>query len=75
MPKEAETYFKNGGGKGLGFAGLGSQTAGNSGLSTSNVTDSDQPSDNAAGALSMQWTSLLVTGSTLGFTLFGALLL
>jgi hypothetical protein len=78
MPKEAETYMKNGAGTGLGHKGPGSQTAGDSGLSLRNVTDGKAtPEDGAANGLigSFDIAPLLVTAATLGFTIVGAVLL
>jgi 1,3-beta-glucanosyltransferase GAS5 len=78
MPKEAETFMKNGAGQGKGLKGPGSQTAGDSGLSTTNTTggkssDKANPANGRVGAFDV--APLLVTGVTLGFTLFGAMLL
>jgi len=78
IPKEAEVFMKEGAGQGKGLKGPGSQTAGDSGLSTSNVTDGQQsPGADAANGLigSFDIAPLLVTAATLGFTLFGAVLL
>lgn len=87
IPKEALTYFKDGAGKGKGFKGSGSQTAGDSGLSVENSTDASSPQgssgsggsgsgsddDNAAGHTGAN--ALFVTGSALAVTLLGAAML
>jgi len=78
MPQEAEKYMKDGAGKGKGMKGPGSQTAGNSGLSTSNVTGGEaSPGADAAHGMigSFDVAPLLVTAATLAFTVFGAILL
>merc|ERR1712000_216287 len=87
MPEEAQKYMKNGAGEGPGLDGSGSQQAGDSGTATASVsegvasptadsqqTDSSDDED-AAGSMKVGFAPLLVTGATLFFTAFGALLL
>lgn len=87
IPQEAEKYMDDGAGKGKGFKGDGSQTAGDSGLSTKNSTDASSSSgssgsnaesssdddDSAAGRTGI--STVVATGSALAATLFGAIML
>ncbi|KAL2104951.1 hypothetical protein VUR80DRAFT_9263 [Thermomyces stellatus] len=82
IPKEAQKYMEDGAGKGQGFGGDGSQTAGDSGLSTENSTDASSPQgqsgsggddDSAAGRTGVG--ALVVTGTALAATLAGAIML
>jgi hypothetical protein len=78
MPKEAEKYMKEGAGKGEGLKGKGSQIAGDSGLSTANVTvdgtssSKDGDGDSAGAALQ---GSALVTVMTALVAVLGSSLL
>ncbi|SPN97739.1 probable beta(1-3)glucanosyltransferases [Cephalotrichum gorgonifer] len=78
IPAEAQAYMDKGAGTGVGFKGTGSQTAGDSGLSTSNSTSAASSSgskgdDSAAGRSGI--SAVAVTGGALAATLFGAFLL
>ena len=86
IPKEALKYMDEGAGKGQGFGGDGSQTAGDSGLSTENSTDASSAQgqsggggaggdddDSAAGRTGV--STLVITGSALVATLAGAIML
>jgi hypothetical protein len=83
MPKEAQKYMKDGAGDGPGLEGAGSQNAGDSGTSTAEVTSgepsptgtTDSSNDEDSAASPMGKAPLFVTGATLFFSLFGALLL
>lgn len=83
MPAQAEKMMKDGAGDGPGLNGDGSQNAADSGTSTANVTGG-QPSATKAGGddsagISMHsplgMAPFVVSGLTLFFTLFGAVLL
>lgn len=84
MPQEAEKYMKDGAGAGPGLDGDGSQNAGDSGTASASVTagkasptsGSSEDDDNAAmtNAPTMM-APLLVSGVTVLFTVFGALIL
>lgn len=87
MPEEAQTYMKKGPGSGPGLKGSGSQQAGDSGTATASVSNgqvsptAESQQDNEGGeedagvALGVGMGPMLVTGATLFFTLFGAILL
>ncbi|KAM0667066.1 hypothetical protein ACQRIU_004921 [Beauveria bassiana] len=79
MPKEAQKYMKEGAGKGPGLSGSGSQTAGDSGLSTKNVTadgsgssGSSSDKDNAA---ALSGSSMVGTLASVAVALVGSMLL
>lgn len=77
MPKEAEKYMKEGAGTGPGLKGKGSQTAGDSGLSTSNVTldgsgNSTTDKDNSS---PMTGSSMMATVASVAVALIGTMLL
>ncbi|KAJ6784811.1 hypothetical protein PWT90_09695 [Aphanocladium album] len=78
MPKEAQKYMKEGAGKGPGLTGTGSQTAGDSGLSTKNVTldgsgsNGTSSKDNAA---AMSGSSMVATLASVAVALVGTMLL
>lgn len=83
MPTTAEKYFSEGAGTGQGFAGTGSQTDWDSGVSAQNITGTsksgpgagDGTSEDAAGRLNLGAGAIFVTGGALAFSLFGTLLL
>ncbi|CAI4215238.1 unnamed protein product [Parascedosporium putredinis] len=83
MPTTAEKYFSEGAGTGQGFAGLGSQTDWDSGVSAQNITGTSKSgpgagsgtSEDAAGRLNLGAGAIFVTGGALAFSLFGTLLL
>jgi len=85
MPEEAEKFFKNGAGTGPGLNGPGSQNSSKSGTASGSVT-SGVPSSTSTGSSDddsaaatmyggMDHGALLVTGLTVFFTIFGALIL
>jgi hypothetical protein len=87
IPKEAEQYMKDGAGEGPGLKGPGSQTAGDSGTSTEEVTGgepsptgessevNEDGDEDAAISLSVGMLPMLVTGGTIFFAMFGGALL
>lgn len=79
MPKEAQKYMKDGAGKGPGLKGDGSQTAGDSGLSTKNVTlDGSSSGGNKTGgdsAAALTGSSMVATMASVVVALVGSMLL
>ncbi|OAA70328.1 1,3-beta-glucanosyltransferase Gel1 [Cordyceps fumosorosea ARSEF 2679] len=78
MPTQAQKYMKEGAGKGPGLTGSGSQTAGDSGLSTKNVTvdgsgSTTTGSKDNAGAIS--GSSMVATLASVAVAVAGSLLL
>lgn len=77
MPKEAQKYMKEGAGKGPGLKGAGSQNAGDSGLSTKNVTLNGSGTNGTSkdnGAV-MSGSSMVATLASVAVALFGTMLL
>lgn len=82
MPEQAEKYMKDGAGDGPGIDGDGSQQAGDSGMATASATggkasptSGSKDEGNAAPMNGPSGMPLLVTGVTVFFAMFGALLL
>lgn len=86
MPSEAEDYMKKGAGDGPGLDGKGSQLDTDSGTATASTTGgevsptgtasaSEEGDDSAGVSVQVGMAPFVVTGLTLGFTLFGTLLL
>ncbi len=77
MPKEAQKYMKDGAGKGPGLTGTGSQTAGNSGLSTKNITvdGSGSNSTGKGNAGAVTGSSMFATLASVAIAVAGTMLL
>lgn len=89
MPSQAQKYMEKGAGKGPGLVKPGSQQAGDSGTATASVSEGqasptaatqqsnegDDGEEDAGMSLNVGFAPMIVTGATLFFTLFGAILL
>lgn len=79
MPKEAQKYMKDGAGKGPGLTGSGSQTAGDSGLSTKNVTLDGSGSNSTSGdkknSAALSGSSMIATLASIAVAVAGTMLL